>query len=110
MSTEKASIGSTLVSSLAFLAIAAALGGLTVWLAWLIWHVADDISQVAPRLSGRASRATAGMVLGLIAAAIGTIFFAAVGIYTLWLGLTDFRKKPTAEADDRWKNMPYPKG
>jgi predicted lipid-binding transport protein (Tim44 family) len=75
----------------------------------VLFMTQESAAQYGSRASGRAGRATAGLGLGLIAAAIGALFFAAVGAFTLWLGVTDFRKKKP-QSDDSWKDMPYPKG
>jgi hypothetical protein len=109
MTHEKTSLGQTVGSAAAFLIIALALAGVAGWIGWLLFSVQEEAAHYSSRVVNRSARATAGLGLGALAAAVGALFFAAVGFYTLWLGLTAFRKNDRQD-DDSWKDMPYPKG
>jgi hypothetical protein len=107
MEEPKPGLTSTLVSAAAFFVLAAALAVAAWWLFTVVDVAHESIDQYGPRVAARGARATVGMVLLGVVVVIGAVFFAVVGVLTLWLGAAKFRAKP--KPDSSWKDLPYPK-
>ena len=110
MGDEKTGICSTFLSATAFAALGLAAAGGAAWCA----HGAAIASSDIGHYGDRAAKQSAGAVGGLLVLSLGlglvALTFFGVAVWTVKLGLTDFRTRRNAAQDDSWKDMPYPKG